>query len=109
MTTVTVDTVGRASGRAEQGARGDGGEHAAPDRHDVGKQSRGGKMLKIASVLLGLLTLAGCARFEVNIDSISANASPRTKYILLPGNKDASPSDVQFKEYAAYINRALES
>lgn len=72
-------------------------------------------MLRLACVLLMLLTAAGCAtmqplRYTVNVDSISdPTALARTKYILLPGNKDTSANDLQFKEYAAYINRALIS
>lgn len=72
-------------------------------------------MQRLVSVLLVLLTAVGCVtmqplRYHVNVDSINDPTAPaRTKYILLPGNKDTSTNDLQFKEYAAYINRALIS
>jgi hypothetical protein len=47
-------------------------------------------------------------QFHVNIDSISSEeALTKKKYILLPGNKDANAEDLQFKEFANYIHRAL--
>jgi hypothetical protein len=33
----------------------------------------------------------------------------RKHFVLLPGNKDTSVTDLQFREYAAYIDRALVS
>lgn len=65
-------------------------------------------------VLLASLTIiSGCATtrklpFSVYVDSISAEgAGAKKSYILLPGNKDASAEELQFKEYAAYVQRAL--
>jgi len=56
--------------------------------------------------------MSGCAttgpRFHVNVDSISSEGSSVKKtYILLPGNKDTSAEDLQFKEFATYVHRAL--
>jgi hypothetical protein len=31
----------------------------------------------------------------------------KRSYALLPGNKDTSPGDLQFREYATYVHRAL--
>jgi hypothetical protein len=58
-----------------------------------------------------LLVMAGCGlRFHVNVDSInSGNISAKDTYILLPGNKDISVDDLQFREYADYVIKALNS
>ncbi|MCX8050102.1 MAG: hypothetical protein N3A55_10665 [Methylohalobius sp.] len=56
--------------------------------------------------------LVGCAAgsVHVNIDSISTpNADIKKKYILLPGLKDVESTDLQFKEYAGYIEKGLTS
>ncbi|NKB24991.1 MAG: DUF4136 domain-containing protein [Kiritimatiellae bacterium] len=45
--------------------------------------------------------------FHVNVDSIGDARGNKT-YILLPGNKDTKAADLQFREYAAYVNRALQ-
>lgn len=64
-----------------------------------------------ASVVLGALLLSGCAtiqpQFSVRVDSISGATTDKSSYILLPGNKDTKAEDLQFKEYATYVNRAL--
>lgn len=63
-------------------------------------------------ILLVALSINACVtanpKFRVNVDSLSAT-EPHTgkSFILLPGNKDTNISDLQFKEYASYINRAL--
>lgn len=65
--------------------------------------------------LLGILMLvSGCAsvtpNFEVSVDSISGEGPiAKPLYVLLPGNKDTSESDLQFQEFAGYIKRALAS
>lgn len=63
------------------------------------------------AVVLSLLV--GCAlapSYNVRVDSISAPDSlGKKKYVLLPGTKDVSPDDLQFKEYASYVERALTS
>lgn len=67
--------------------------------------------IALTSLLLGVLLLSGCAtmqpQFQVRVDSISGEKSNKHLYILLPGNKDTKAEDLQFKEYAAYVNRAL--
>lgn len=58
------------------------------------------------------LSLCGCLgpQFHVNIDSLSSKLNQSYKtYILFPGNKDTSPSDLQFQEFSQYINKALVS
>lgn len=65
----------------------------------------------VAILLLAALVLSGCApmqpQFSVRVDSISGGAVDKNSYILLPGDKDTKAEDLQFKEYAAYVNRAL--
>jgi hypothetical protein len=61
------------------------------------------------SLFLVILLLSGCTttQFEVNIDSISDPNHTQKTYIILPVNKGVKATDLQFKEYAAYVNRAL--
>ena len=65
----------------------------------------------ITALVLGVLILSGCAatatKIHVKVDSISGVESSKNKYILLPGNKDTTAEDLQFREYASYVNRAL--
>ncbi len=67
--------------------------------------------IALTSLLLGVLLLSGCAtiqpQFHVRVDSISGEKPDKSSYILLPGNKDTKAEDLQFKEYVAYVNRAL--
>lgn len=67
--------------------------------------------IALTSLLLGVLLLSGCAtmqpQFQVRVDSISGEKPDKKSYILLPGNKDTKAEDLQFKEYAAYVSRAL--
>ena len=63
-------------------------------------------------ILLVALSINACVaanpKFHVNVDSLSAaESSAGKRFILLPGNKDTNMHDLQFKEYASYINRAL--
>jgi len=53
----------------------------------------------------------GCgATYRVQVDSISAsNTSNMRSYVLLPGNADATASDLQFIEFAKYIKHLLSS
>lgn len=62
-----------------------------------------------------LALLSGCAtvqpvQYHVNVDSLSASPETAKKhFVLLPGNKDTPTTDLQFREYAAYINHVLAS
>ncbi|HRU39279.1 MAG TPA: hypothetical protein P5511_05330 [Candidatus Goldiibacteriota bacterium] len=64
---------------------------------------------KAVFLLLSLSLLSGCARYYiVNIDSINNREEVTEKtYILIPGNKDTSASDLQFREYAHFASAAL--
>ena len=63
--------------------------------------------------MLGILLVSGCASMEqtyvLNVDSVRGpNEVGKNVYVLLPGNKGTKPDDAQFREYAQYVNRALE-
>ena len=70
------------------------------------------RQLLFIMVLVVALWAAGCTtirpQLHVNVDSISSEfASAKKSYVLLPGNKDIPAEDLQFKEFAAYVNWAL--
>jgi hypothetical protein len=60
-----------------------------------------------------ILLLFGCAtnpRVNVKVDSLASHETQeKLNYIMLSGNKDATPNDLQFQEFAAYLARALDS
>jgi len=69
--------------------------------------------IAIIFLLFGALILSGCATMQppacyVNVDSIG-NAKDNKIYILLPSNKDTKADDLQFKEYASYVNHVLQT
>lgn len=63
------------------------------------------------SILAFLFLCISCTppvRFLSRIDSLSQiDALTKLRYILLPGNKDVSAEDLQFREYASYLDQAL--
>lgn len=69
-------------------------------------------MKKILILLfLSVLLLSGCARYYIiGIDSIN-NREPLSdkSFVLLPGNKDTSATELQFQEYAGYVAKILAS
>ena len=47
-------------------------------------------------------------RFSVNVDSLAqTDASVKKRYVLLPGGKGVDAGDLQFQEFAAYIDKVL--
>jgi hypothetical protein len=54
--------------------------------------------------------LAGCGvKYYSKVDGLSAIQVPaKSRYLLLPGNKDTTPQDLQFQEYALQVTRALD-
>jgi hypothetical protein len=68
------------------------------------------KMARLFFIALALPALTACGgAFQVNVNSFSNNDGMSGKsYILLPGNKGVTPVDLQFKEYAGYVRKALE-
>lgn len=66
-------------------------------------------MIRIVGLMI-ILVLVGCSstRYMVEINSISShNAESKKKYILLSGFNDVKTTDLQFKEYAEYMEKAL--
>ena len=66
---------------------------------------------QLASILLSFLifwSIVGCTRFVVNVDSIKGQSAPiGATYCLLSGMEGVSSSDLQFREFSQYVNRAL--
>lgn len=67
--------------------------------------------------LLGMLVIGvflltpGCAvrQFHVNVNALRDSHAPEKRtYVLYPGLKDVEPTDLQFKEFAGYVDRALQ-
>jgi hypothetical protein len=60
-----------------------------------------------------LMVMVSCAtmqpvRYKSGVDSLAqTDASAKTRYIIMPGIKDVEPSDLQFLEYANYVEKIL--
>jgi len=69
------------------------------------------RLVSTSLTLLALL-MSGCSTIpevRMMVDAIGGAISENNSYILLPGNTDTSIEDLQFKEYAVYVNRALHT
>jgi hypothetical protein len=69
--------------------------------------------LVAAVVTVVVFLTAGCAalgpQFHVSVNALrDAQAPEKRTYVLYPGLKDVDPNDLQFKEFAAYVHRALQ-
>ena len=54
------------------------------------------------------LLLFGCQRVLVHVDSINdPQIHPGKRYVLLSGMKGIAVNDLQFKEFASYVNKAM--
>jgi hypothetical protein len=62
-----------------------------------------------AILLAGLFAATGCVRsYLVHVDSISDNSAQLNKtYLIMPGNKSVGANDLQFKEFAGLLVRAM--
>lgn len=66
-----------------------------------------------ATLVLCLSLVSGCAtvrptRFISNVDSLAqTDAGAKKRYVLLPGGKGVEAGDLQFQEYASYIEKVL--
>lgn len=66
-----------------------------------------------ASLFAGAAFLSGCAgmqltRFVSKVDSLAqADALVKKCYVLLPGGKGVEAGDLQFQEYASYVEKVL--
>jgi hypothetical protein len=66
------------------------------------------KILFIGIIMLFVQACAGIPRYTVDVDSInSPGAETKNKYVLMPGEKGVNADNLQFKEYAVYVERAL--
>ncbi len=58
----------------------------------------------------GLLLVSGCGKFKYNT-TVSALVAPggelKRSYFLFPGNAGTTADDLQFREFAAYLDRAM--
>lgn len=60
-------------------------------------------------MILLVVSVMGCARFHVRVDSYSSPNPPMEKtYRLLSGDENISNEDLQFQEFSQYIHAALE-
>jgi hypothetical protein len=68
------------------------------------------RFLLIAVFIFLIQGCVGIPRYAVDIDSInSPGADTKKRYILAPGEKDVNSENLQFKEYTAYVERALSA
>lgn len=71
--------------------------------------------LTIGLMLLSTLILTGCMaqRYVVDVDGLAAAERIASldgeRFILIPGNEGVSAGDLQFREYAGYVKKALEA
>jgi len=65
----------------------------------------------IAGLILAVIALAasGCVRsYLVHVDSISDTSAQLNKtYLIMPGNKDINANDLQFREFASLLVKAM--
>lgn len=71
-------------------------------------------LIRGATFLIAIIGLHCCQmtglKFHVYVDSLTGEkAVGSSTYILLPGNKNITANDIQFREYAAYVHRAMKS
>jgi hypothetical protein len=60
------------------------------------------------SIMILISCVAQPKRFLSGVDSLAQqDASAKKRYIVMPGIKDIEPSDLQFLEYASYVERVL--
>ncbi len=66
--------------------------------------------MKKIFLCIALIFCVGCGRpFQVNINSISSgNLLSGSKCVILPSDPNIAADQLQYKEYATYIKRALE-
>lgn len=69
------------------------------------------KVLAVAVVLMSL-SLSSCvhrARYISEINSLAqSNTSEMKRYLLLPGEKETDPSDLQFMEFSGLVEKILK-
>jgi hypothetical protein len=59
--------------------------------------------------LFALLCACAGAKYHVSVSSLVARAAvPGKSYLLFPGNLGVTPDDLQFREFAHYVGKALK-
>ena len=62
-------------------------------------------------IAISLMFITGCLsgpQYHINVNSINApGATSKLKYILFPGLKNVSDTDLQYREYAKYVNHTM--
>lgn len=67
------------------------------------------KLISLAIIIGSVFLLSGCSpRIQVDIDSIGNHPNYSKSYILSSGMNNINDNDLQFKEYAGYVNNALK-
>ncbi|MCS1409230.1 MAG: hypothetical protein M2R45_02410 [Verrucomicrobia subdivision 3 bacterium] len=70
------------------------------------------KFIVILAAVAAAIFLSGCATgppFHVAVNGLAPQtvSSTASSCVILPGNQDVTPDNLQFREYAAYVERAL--
>ncbi len=72
-----------------------------------------GMIIQTVMILIGVMIMVSCAamqpiRFVSGVDGLAqSDALAKKRYIIIPGIKYVEPSDLQFLEYASYVERIL--
>ena len=66
---------------------------------------------RLVALVAGLgVACASTTKFTVNVDALrDASAPDKTRYVLVPAMENVPESDLQFKEFSAYLRKALLS
>jgi hypothetical protein len=65
-------------------------------------------ILAICAAMLSGCTTMQPIRFHSSIDSLARpDAAAKKRYVLMPGGKDVDVGDLQFQEFASYIDKVL--
>lgn len=72
------------------------------------------KRLRRIALCIVLATLSACAsgpqrlQIRADVDALAtSDAQSKRRFVLLPGNKDINPRDLQFLEFKGYIEKSL--
>lgn len=64
---------------------------------------------RFTAILASFLFLSGCATsFNIKVDSLATpEAVSKTRYLVTPASQEVNANDLQFLEFASYVERAL--
>lgn len=66
------------------------------------------RLISLVIIIGSIFLLSGCVRIAVNVSSIGEQPKQPKVYILASGMNNINDNDLQFKEYAGYVNNALK-